>query len=396
MKIKYLMITVLCLAVMALSGCAGSGSDNAATAPPPATSTVLSGMASKGPINSGTVKVFAVRNGVVDTTAPIGQGQTDANGNFSVDLGAHQHTPVVVEVTGGSFTDEVSGATVGLNAPMHTAVANVETGSTTVAVTPITELGFKRARGQGSLTEAAINTANTAVGSTFSVADIVSSLPIPNGTTDDQRRHAAACGTISQLVNSNKGPGESLDDSLTRTLSQMGEEEEHGGGLSDDSLTKINTAITTFNNSGKNGTGGSIAPVPIPTAGLLKMSAAGASFVMGGIDVTVKLPAGVTVNADPVTGEVASGVVTVSGVAAVGNNSLTLAKFTPASGDLHIAVVNTAGFGSGEFVTIKFDLAPGTGLPALNKFTVMSVAAKAINGSALTGVTAAPLSVAGL
>jgi hypothetical protein len=382
--------------MLALAGCSSSGSDSTATEPPPATSTVLSGMASKGPIKAGTVKVFAVKNGVVDMTAPIAQGQTDVNGNYSIDLGQYQHAPVVVEVTGGSFTDEVSGATVTLNIPMHTAVANIETGSTTVAVTPITELAFQKAKGGGTLTEAAINMANATVGATFSVNDPVSSLPIPNGTTEDQRNHAAACEAISQLVNSNKGPSETLDECLTRTLVTMGEEEEHGG-LSGESITMINTAITTFNNSGTNQTGGNISTVPIPSAGMLKMSSSGASLLIGAIDVTVKLPAGVTVEADPNTGEVTSGGdIKVSGVAAVGNNSLTLAKFTPASGDLHIAMENTAGFGSGEFVTIKFDLAPGTYLPALNAFTVVSVAAKAIDGSALTGVTAAPSSVAGL
>ncbi len=363
MKVKYLMITVLCLAMLALAGCSSSGSDSTATVPPPATSTTLSGMASKGPLKGATVKVFAVQNGVVDMTAPIGVGQTDANGNYSIDLGNYQNAPVVVEVTGGSFTDEVSGATVTLNIPLHTAVAIVETGSTTVAVTPITELAFQKAKGGGTFTEAAINTANATVGATFSVNDPVSSLPIPNGTTEDQRNHAAACEAISQLVNSNKGPSETLDESLTRTLVTMGEEEEHGG-LSGESITMINTAITTFNNSGKNQTGGNISTVPIPSAGMLKMSSSGASLLIGAIDVTVKLPAGVTVGADPNTGEVTSGgVIKVSGVAAVGNNSLTLAKFTPASGDLHIAMVNTAGFGAGEFVTIKFDLAPGRTCP---------------------------------
>jgi hypothetical protein len=107
----------------------------------------------------------------------------------------------------------------------------------------------------------------------------------------------------------------------------------------------------------------------------------------------------VTVASDAVTGEAASGVVSVSGVAASGSNQLALAKYTPAAGatpaQLHVTLVNATGFGLGEFVTIRFDLASGTTLPtSASSFTVASFSAKSLSGSTLTGITAAATSVA--
>lgn len=400
MRIKNLIIPLLCLGVAGLSGCGGSGDGSPASTPSPVASSVITGMASKGPIHTGTIKVYAVHDGVADMMTPIGQGQTDGSGNYSVDIGTgHQGQPVIVEVTGGSYTDEVSGVTVVLKTPMHTAVSNAGPGSMTVAVTPLTELAYKKAKGSGKLTQDSINAANAMVGGTFSVNDIVSSLPIPGGPTDDQKKHAAACGTFSQLVNDNKGQEESLDDSLSRHLSHMGDEEEHNGGLSDDSVKMINVAIMVFKNGGKNGTGGDITPVTSPTDGVLKLTTTGGSLAIGAIDVIVNLPDGATVNADPATGETAAGVVSISGVASSGSNSLSISRFIPASGghsQLHIALINTAGFGAGEFVKIKFDLTAGAAFPTTNDFTIADFSARALDGSTLSGVTAAPLSVTGM
>jgi hypothetical protein len=140
-------------------------------------------------------------------------------------------------------------------------------------------------------------------------------------------------------------------------------------------------------------------PAPI-TKGVVKLSTSGAAAIMAGIDVTVALPDGVILNADPVTGEVAAGTITISGVAAVGSNNVAAAKFTPASGgvpaNLHIAIINVSGFGLGEFAMVRFGLATGAGLPASDAFAVTNFSAKALDGSGLGGVTAAPPSVVGI
>ena len=167
------------------------------------------------------------------------------------------------------------------------------------------------------------------------------------------------------------------------------------GGFSVDSIGKMNDAITNFSNSGNNQSGGAITPIPAPTGGLLQLVCSGGATTIGAIDVTVNLPAGVTVKANAATGEVTSGdVVTISGVAAVGGNNLVSAKFTPGTpGQLHIALINTAGFGPGEFVTIKFDLAGGSFPANASAFAVAGFAASDPAGAPLGGMTATPASV---
>jgi hypothetical protein len=148
-------------------------------------------------------------------------------------------------------------------------------------------------------------------------------------------------------------------------------------------------------------TGGGI-PIAAPTKGVLKLTTAGAAGTIAGIDMTVNLPAGVTVAADPVTGEVTSGVVAVSGVAArtFGTQNATVAKYAPATdvtpAQLHIVMANAPGFSPGEFATVQFDLAAGTALPTADAFTVAGFAAKGADGLGLSGITAAPASVAGI
>jgi hypothetical protein len=380
-------LLVVAFAAAALSGCGGGS---------PTPSTVLTGMASKGPIRAGTVKVFAIRSGVEDMSAPIGLGDTDAGGNYTVDVGSYKG-PLVVEVTGGSYKDEVSGTSVALKAPLRTVIANAMTGRTKVAVTPFTELAYKKAKGGGpQLTTASIDAANASIAASFNLTDIVSTLPDLSGTAEDQKKYAAACGSFAQLVNDNKGSNETLDDALPRLLNQMGDEMEKSGGFSLDSIGKLNDAITKFSTSGKNQTGSTIAPLPAPTGGFLKLATSGNAGTIGAIDVAVNLPAGVTVKANSATGEITSGdVVTVSGVAAVGDNKLVSAKFTSGSpAQLHIALINTTGFGPGEFVTIKFDMAAGGSFPAnASAFSIAGFTASDPAGKPLTGMKAVPASL---
>jgi len=133
------------------------------------------------------------------------------------------------------------------------------------------------------------------------------------------------------------------------------------------------------------------------------MATAGAAGTIAGIDLTVTLPSGVTVAADPITGEVPNGVVTVSGVAAAGTfgtQNLITGSFAPASsvtpGQLHIVIANVPGFNLGEFATVQFDLATGTSLPTANAFSVTSFLAKGLDAADLSGITAAPVSVSGI
>lgn len=388
MKIRNLIVPILCLAATALSGCGGGGEG--------APSTIVNGLASKGPIRGGTVDVYAIRNGVPDST-PLKSGNTDDSGNYSIDLGSYQG-PAMVKVSGGTFTDEVSGSSVGLNIQLEAVVSNVSTGTNKVAVTPYTDMASKLAKydGGGAYSAAAIEGAKSKTAALFNLTDIIATMPDSSGS-DDEKKYAAACGTISQLANDSRGTGQSLDDSLSNVMAELEDEMEHSGGLSDDSMTRIDTAATTFSNSGK-----SPAPVPVvsPTRGVLKMSTTGNENIIGAIDLTLRLPAGVTVNADPTTGEVTGGAVTVSGVAAVGSSKLVVGKYIPAAGtpaQLQISLINATGFGLGEFLTINFVMAAGATFPArATDFSVTSFSAKSLDTALLSGVSAAPTSLTGI
>jgi hypothetical protein len=402
MRIKYLIGPVLYLAVIALTGCGGTDSQGLTDGPGDSSfKTVITGVASKGPINTGTVKVFAIRNDAVDTTVPIGQGQTDAAGNFTVDVGGFKG-PVMVEVAGGSFTDEVSGEIVTLPSPMQAVVPDATTGTNKVAVTPLTELATRRAKGHDKITVDVINESNKSVAAIFNLADIVSTLPVAGGTDDNQKKYAASCGAFSQLANNKRkssggsqGDGK-LGEALKGVMDDMGNEAEHTG-LSDDSITKIKNAETDFN-SGKN-KNDTQAPIINPTNGILKISTSGSPNI-GALDMTVTIPAGVEVAADPITGEAAAGAVTISGVAATSSNKLIAAKVTPASGGnkgkLTISMVNGTGFGPGECITVDFKVATGGTFPAKADFAVSAASAKGLDGTPLSSVTAAPASVGAL
>ena len=128
----------------------------------------------------------------------------------------------------------------------------------------------------------------------------------------------------------------------------------------------------------------------LPTTATIKIMANGtidAGVLIGGINVKLTLPAGVTVKAtaDPTNDAVMvtdPGVVTASGVAAGAN---TIATATSASGVVAIHVANADGFATGEFVTVNCDIA-ATSVPTAASFGVSGFQAVDLNGAAITGL----------
>ncbi len=395
MKISRLSMAAASLAALTLFGCGGGGG----AAGPPAGSTTIKGVVAKGPISGGDVTVYAIKpNGTVDRSVAIGTGKTAGDGSYSITLTQAPAGPALVEVTGGTYTDEASGkAGVPLKATLHTLVASVKDGDK-IAVTPLTELAYHQAEGIGgtsAFTATSINSANAKIGLTFSVDNIVTSTPFDPTTTAsatataDDKRYAAAVGIFSQLVDNRKG-AQTTEDSLVSVILQMETELETTGGFSSATLSAINTAITGFSSKNKGGT----LPGPITfKAGVLSISTAGTlatGTAINGIDITVTLPAGVTVKADAVTGEVASGVLVPSSVAA--SNSVVSGKYTAAVGatlaTLRIALINVQpGVGLGEFVHVNFD-----GFPSgTDSF---AIAVNQVSGS--TASNASPTTLAGI
>lgn len=378
MKKKTIFSAMLSLAVMSLFGCGGGGG----TAAPPAGSTTISGVAAKGPINGGVVKVFEVKaNGSVDTTndTPIGNGNTatDGSGKYIATLTKVPAGPVVVEVSGGSYTDEATGtAGVPLKANLRAAVPSVTNGSK-VAITPLTDLAFRQTKQIGSFSKENIDASNKQIAHFFKVDDIILSQPFdatkdkPADAGPDDQRYAAALGVFSQLVDNRRG-ADKIEDALVKVLDQIEAEFHTNGGFSDDTRIAINTAITNFSGKNKGGT--------LPTAitfrgGVLQLSSAGtlaAGTKINGFDITLALPAGITVKTKDATGEAAAGVVEPSSQAAA--NSITSAKFDKAAGTLHIVMANVQpGLDIGEFMHVNVDLDTGAAFPTKDKFTFANV-----------------------
>src|SRR3990172_6188310 len=106
MKIRTVLGVLLILAVLILPGCSGGGGGaSVSTTPAPGTngsSVTISGSAVKGPVSGGEVRVYAVKNDQIDTSAVLGLGKTAADGSFTITLFSVPTGPVVLEVTGGA------------------------------------------------------------------------------------------------------------------------------------------------------------------------------------------------------------------------------------------------------------------------------------------------------
>jgi hypothetical protein len=192
---------------MALTGCESDSPTTTATTTP--TTSNVSGIASKGPLNGATVCAFSITNGL--KSAALGTcATTSSTGNYNIDLGSYIG-PVLFEATGGTYVDEATGNTVMLAATLHSMLSSMTSGATTAAITPLTEVAYQMANtGTGALTSANIQAAIASVQNKFGVADIVGTLPVdalnlPAGATGAQKTYALALATVSQYLNGQTG-----------------------------------------------------------------------------------------------------------------------------------------------------------------------------------------------
>ncbi|MBJ6723317.1 hypothetical protein [Geomesophilobacter sediminis] len=136
------------------------------------------------------------------------------------------------------------------------------------------------------------------------------------------------------------------------------------------------------------GGGGGVADAPTPTIEVATRAAL-SSTVVYGVELTVQLPAGVTVAADA-TGAVADGVIVpkVAGTL-VGGRYVAAGASTPAT--VTIIASNAAGLTVGELVNVACQVSPGA-TPTAAAFTVTHFSAWAVVGNdtvPIEGVTPA-------
>lgn len=107
---------------------------------------------------------------------------------------------------------------------------------------------------------------------------------------------------------------------------------------------------------------------------------------IGGIEVTLDLPDGVSVRAtadsqNPGVLVTDQGVVTVAG-----SNTTALGTYTTNPNRVTLQVANADGFGTGEFVTVTCDIASDTSVTA-SGFGVGGLVAVDLNGTRIAGLT---------
>jgi hypothetical protein len=176
---------------------------------PPMMNAKVSGSVFNGPVSQGMVAAFAINNGAMG--AQIASVATDGQGNFSLSLGSYTG-PVMLQASGVTYLDEASKTSM-VMAPgdvMSAVLPTVASGADVagVWVTPVTAMAQSRALGMnGGMTDANIAAANTAMGSYFSVSDILHVAPMNPlqtgsgvGANQDARNYGMSLAAMSQYA----------------------------------------------------------------------------------------------------------------------------------------------------------------------------------------------------
>jgi len=199
------MIVPVAATLFVLNGCSGGG-DSLAGVGSGGTGNI-SGFAIKGPMGNATVNAYGISSGQIG--AQIATATTAADGAFSLSIGSYAG-PVMLQVSGGSYTDEATGIVMPM-APgdvMTAVLPTVAAGANTsgIQVTPVTAMAQAMAQHMtAGLTDANIAAANTAMGNYFSVSDILYVRPMNPlvagsgvGASQDAQNYGMTLAAMSQ------------------------------------------------------------------------------------------------------------------------------------------------------------------------------------------------------
>ncbi|BCS55759.1 hypothetical protein [Geobacter sp. SVR] len=396
MKTGYLLTFILSLGLLALSGCGGGSNGSGGT-------TTVSGVASKGIFTGGTVKVYALNSdgskGTLLNTVSI-----NADGSYTAAIGGYAG-PVLTEAS-GSYTDEATGTAmqVSENAPLRAAVQNAS-GNVQVAITPLTEIAVRKATDTATskITVASIGASNALVATVFHVADIVATRPVDVTSTASatastaQKEYSLALAAVSQMMKDNGQDLATVVSQVSGAITGSGS----GAWLEGSTAAGFQAALQTFvSDTEKNKTGVTdasstgLAGVGATTA-TVRLSTQGSATALNGIQVTLALPAGVTVRAASSDGSSGltplAGLVSATGVVPAGSTLAARydAPTDTATARLALALVSVAGFPAGEFATIICNVAPGVTISSVSFTPDAFSNLKAVDesGTVVPGVT---------
>ena len=268
---------------LALTACGGGGgggggSGSVTPPPPPPVTGTVSGTAVKGPVNGGTMTAYALSNGAMG--AKIASATTNADGTFSLAMGSYAG-PVMLQMTGGTYMDEATGATMQLMAgdTMTALLPSMTAGQTLngVQVTPLTSVAQTMAQHMsGGMTDANITAANTNVGKYFMVTDVLHDVPMNplmsgsgNAATQDQINYGMALAAMSHYAQTqgmssssamvtammNDATDGVMDGMMSGSAVMMGGMNMSMSLPSGAGTTGLATAMSAFANSGQNHSG---------------------------------------------------------------------------------------------------------------------------------------------
>ena len=189
-KFAYFAVTSTTLVLVA---CGGGGSGD----PVAVTSTTINGSVVKGPVTGATVTVKNAATGAV-----LGTTTTAAGGSYT--LAVPFSGDVIVEVSGGTYTDEATNANTPLSAPLKVVLA-ANGSNVTGVVTPLTTMAYTSAfGGGGAVTAAAFNTQAASVASQFKLngINLATTTPVVTGSLND---YGKALAGVSQYLKLNSG-----------------------------------------------------------------------------------------------------------------------------------------------------------------------------------------------
>lgn len=386
---KFMSLFSLVLLPLVLFACGGGGGGGSAGGDS-ADSTVIAGVASKGPLNMASIRVHAVNtNGSIGSL--LGSTTTDEQGNYSVTISSHTG-PVVISASGGTYIDEATGqtSTIPAEAPLRAAVVLAGAGSSQVAVTAMTELAVRLAAAAvGGFSATNIAEANDNVSRQFGF-NVVTTQPVEPtasaiaGAGGASANYTCALATLSQQAHDASQSVKDLISALVLDLNA------NNGRFSRVTLNAFDQASATFfrTDNPNNTTGLTSPPTDNALVGrtpfTLHLAVTGTSIPVGGVMVTLTLPSGISL-ATGEDGQPANGVVNVSGNVSGG---LIVPNYTPETvttrATLVLAMATAEDFVPGEFATVTADI-PGLQLPAAGDFTVSNVSMSNGNGEYIAG-----------
>jgi hypothetical protein len=192
---RFAVAGVACMLTM-LAACSSDSSSSAAGAAASPVSATITGTVAASLVSGANVCVYAVNNGV--RGAQLACGTTNALGVYSIPVTATGD--VVIEATGGSYTDEATGQSTSLTTTLRS-VVNVGSGGTVQGmVTPLTQVAFNQ---MGStITAASFANAASALASQLGLGNVnlLTTAPTFNATNAQIATNAYAqwLGALSQ------------------------------------------------------------------------------------------------------------------------------------------------------------------------------------------------------